>query len=228
MFTGRYVIQFLWGPALLLWDFAQVESFSSILKMKSGGSRGISTPVAYQNPATSASTDLRRTSFITLHSTFAADGSEYSSMEGSEGDDDDLQDSGTYSKDMGGEEDDTPTIELQPIPMSKNAGNRFVSILWDRDYHSELGPVEMHEERIKLTEDHVFYCRKTSLYNETFNNDSPVDVLWSLPMYVFTPTARPASVRTSISSLTFFSYAQLVLRSTTPDRPRHLYRIESA
>mmetsp|Transcript_8388 Transcript_8388/g.12174 ORF Transcript_8388/g.12174 Transcript_8388/m.12174 type:complete len:353 (+) Transcript_8388:217-1275(+) len=70
--------------------------------------------------------------------------------------------------------------ELNPVPMSKNAGNRFIVFFWDRLLDSEKRePVELHESRIMHTEDHVLYCRQFNLYNETFNSDSMVDVLWS-------------------------------------------------
>jgi uncharacterized protein YciI len=70
--------------------------------------------------------------------------------------------------------------ELSPVPMSKNSGNRFVVFLWDRILDSKgRDPIMLHEERIQYTEDHVMYCRKANLYNETFNSESMVDVLWS-------------------------------------------------
>jgi hypothetical protein len=123
-----------------------------------------------------------------LCSSFAADGSEYSSnRDNNDFDDDDersvnfgARKAGTYD-----EEDDTPTIELQPVPLSKNAGNRFVAVVWDKQLYKstkELDVLQMHLNRVKLTEDHVMFCRKANLYNETFNVDSNVDVLWSLQM----------------------------------------------
>ncbi|KAL7579394.1 hypothetical protein ACA910_014063 [Epithemia clementina (nom. ined.)] len=67
--------------------------------------------------------------------------------------------------------------------MSKNAGNRFVSIVWDRLLDQEgRDALELFYDRIDLTEDHVMFCRKANLYNETFNTESMVDVLWSLPI----------------------------------------------
>jgi uncharacterized protein YciI len=70
--------------------------------------------------------------------------------------------------------------ELSPVPMSKNAGNRFVVFLWDRILDSKSrDPIMLHEERIQYTEGHVMSCRKANLYNETFNAESMVDVLWS-------------------------------------------------
>jgi hypothetical protein len=111
------------------------------------------------------------------------EGSEYSS---SKSDFDDDDDKGS-AFDRGGfrdeDEDETPTIELKPVPLSKNAGNRFVAFVWDRELDTQgKDPLDLHYERIPLTEDHVMYCRKTNLYNETFNTESMADILWSLPM----------------------------------------------
>jgi hypothetical protein len=122
-----------------------------------------------------------------LYSSFAADGSEYSSnRDNNDFDDDDersmnfgARKAGTYD-----EEDDTPTIELQPVPLSKNAGNRFVAVVWDKQLYksTDIDVLQRHLNRVKLTEDHVMFCRKANLYNDTFNVDSNVDVLWSLQM----------------------------------------------
>lgn len=130
-----------------------------------------------------------------FQSSFAADGSEYSSLDsgggGDDGDDDSMDK--RFSGGRGGgmyddDQDDTPTIELQPLPLSKNAGNRFVAIIWDRllstDGSGEKDALDLHYDRIELTEEHVMYCRKSNLYNETFNTGSMVDILWSLQMYV--------------------------------------------
>ena len=89
----------------------------------------------------------------------------------------------TYRDDDHEDDDETPTIELGPVPMSKNSGNRFVAIVWDRELDTKgRDALELHNDRIELTEDHVMFCRKANLYNETFNSDSMVDVIWSLPM----------------------------------------------
>jgi hypothetical protein len=82
------------------------------------------------------------------------------------------------------EQDDTATIELQPVPLSKNAGNRFVAVVWDKQLSQTKNsdPLEWHYNRVQLTEDHVMFCRRANLYNATFNVDSNVDVLWSLQM----------------------------------------------
>ena len=123
---------------------------------------------------------------VVLQSSFAADGSEYSSSDSSSDMDDDMDDkSSNYDRNYRDDQDETPTVELSPVPMSKNAGNRFVAIFWDSQLNEnpEKDALDLHHDRIALTEDHVMFCRKTSLYNETFNQDSMVDVLWSLPMY---------------------------------------------
>lgn len=97
-------------------------------------------------------------------------------------DDDDGGMSGS-SKYRGGDDDDeggSPTVELQPVPMSKNSGNRFVALVWDRLLNEEgKDALDMHYDRIALTEEHVMFCRKTSLHNDTFNTESMVDVLFS-------------------------------------------------
>ena len=126
-----------------------------------------------------------------LYSSFAADGSEYSSKSSDYDDDDEdsLLASSMSGKNSDGDEeeddeDDTPTIEMEPVPMSKNGGNRFLALLWDAELAEDktLDGRELHEKHIEHTEDHVMYCRKANLYNETFNYDSMVDVLWSAPM----------------------------------------------
>lgn len=126
-----------------------------------------------------------------MASTFAADGSEYSSLEeGSSDDDEDdddprraLSNGDDDGFDENDEDGDAPTIELSPVPMSKNSGNRFVSIVWDRVLDRQgRDTLELFYDRIELTEDHVMFCRKANLYNDTFNTQSMVDVLWSLPL----------------------------------------------
>lgn len=125
-------------------------------------------------------------------SSFTADGSEYSSKQSSDmdGGDDDDKSGGNYAP-RNNDDDSTPTIELEPVPLSKNSGNRFVTFVWDRELNGiyngddNKDALDLHYDRIQLTEDHVMFCRKTNLYNETMNSDSMVDILWSLPMYVY-------------------------------------------
>jgi hypothetical protein len=114
-----------------------------------------------------------------LHmSSFVADGSEYSSKEPEE--DEDEMDTPGFGYRPGA---DTPTVELQPVPMSKNAGSRFVAFVWDKQLDTKGRDVlDLHYDRVALTEDHVMFCRKANLYNDTFNTESMVDILWSYPM----------------------------------------------
>ena len=114
-------------------------------------------------------------------SSYSMDGSEYSSKD-SDFVNDDVKIGDDFSKFKDGtdEEDDTPTVELQPVAMSKNSGNRFVAFVHDRLLDTDnRDALDLHYDRIKLTEDHVMFCRKACLYNEEFNADSMVDVLWS-------------------------------------------------
>lgn len=131
--------------------------------------------------------------FPLFMSTFSSDGSEYSSKE-SDYDFDDVDMSRFQNMGPSGiMEDDVETIELEPVPMSKNAGNRFVALYWDHemeqqriqatgDPHEERDPWQLHYDRDELNEDHVMFCRKRNLYNETFNTESMVDVMRSFPM----------------------------------------------
>lgn len=130
----------------------------------------------------------RRTAFLKSstslqQSSFAADGSEYSSKDSSDFEDDD-DSMGRFGRYRDDNDDETPTIELQPVPLSKNAGNRFVALVWDRELSKDKSKdaLDLHYDRIELTEDHVMFCRKANLYNETFNQESMVDVRWSQPM----------------------------------------------
>jgi len=109
------------------------------------------------------------------------DGSEYSSSESDFiNDDDDTNDFSKFRDGGGNEEDETPTQELQPVAMSKNSGNRFVAFVNDRQLDTQnRDALDLHYDRIALTEDHVMFCRKACLYNEEFNQESNVDVLWS-------------------------------------------------
>lgn len=116
-------------------------------------------------------------------SSYSSDGSEYSST------DDDYYDDDDDEMRWGGpgfrEKDEVETIECQPVPMSKNAGNRIVALYWDHELkgpNDNRDPWDLHYAREDLNEDHVMFCRKCNLYNETFNTDSMVDIMKSLPM----------------------------------------------
>jgi len=122
-----------------------------------------------------------RTQSLMQMSTFAADGSEYSSKD-SDYEDEEVAKQVEYDRDFG-EGDETDVVEEKPIPMSKNAGNRFVAIVWDQEVDTQgRDTLQLHEDRDELIEDHVFFCRKRNLYNETFNSNSMVDILRSLPI----------------------------------------------
>ena len=115
-------------------------------------------------------------------SSYSVDSSDYSSKDSDfENEEDDIDDdlgSGRMNDD-----EEANVVELKPVPMSKNAGNRFLAILWDRMLDKESRSLEeLHEDRIKQTEPHVMACRKANLYNDTFNTDSMVDVVWSRQM----------------------------------------------
>ncbi len=121
-------------------------------------------------------------------SSFAADGSEYSSKD-ADYEDDALTTAKQFTDhDFDEDSDDAAVQELSPVPMSKNSGNRFVAFVWDQDLENqkkgkdERDPLDLHNDRNDLIEDHVMFCRKRNLYNETFNTDSMVDILRSLPM----------------------------------------------
>jgi hypothetical protein len=72
------------------------------------------------------------------------------------------------------EEDKTPTEELQPMVLSKNAGNTFLAVIWDCLLHQDpLDVLEMHKEKTMSSLLHK------KIYNETFNYNSRVDILFS-------------------------------------------------
>ena len=66
------------------------------------------------------------------------------------------------------DDEESPSEEITPVPMSKNAGNRFVAFVFDRTLTEEKGGgvgggeevdvMELHRERIALTEEHVMFC----------------------------------------------------------------------
>lgn len=140
-----------------------------------------------------------RSQLLSLFSSFTADGSEYAAGESDFDEDDDDADAlagggyrrADFDEQDADNDDESPTTELQPVPMSKNAGNRFVALVWDRvlqqkdsNAAADKDALDWHHDRIRLTEEHVMFCRKQNLYNETVNTESMVDILWSLPMCV--------------------------------------------
>lgn len=130
----------------------------------------------------------QQTNFELFMSSFSVDGSDYTS---SASDYDDVDDDGMDDPNEGYRgfhadddyEDDPDVREIKPVPMSKNGGNRFVAFIWDNelDIHGR-DQFDLHMDRDRLVEDHVMFCRKQNLYNETFNTESMVDIYKSLPM----------------------------------------------
>lgn len=117
-------------------------------------------------------------------SSVASDGSEYSSKDSDyDPEDDPMGSGGSFGLLDDDEEDDAPVQELKPVPMSKNTGNRFAAIYFDQDLDTKgRDALDLHYDRDNVNTDHVMFCRKRNLYNETFNTDSMVDILRSYPM----------------------------------------------
>jgi len=120
----------------------------------------------------------RNTAFHRL--SYSQDQADYSPKETDFEKDDETYDASSVNGEEDKEGKKYESTELGPVPMSKNAGNRFIVILWDRLLDSEnRHMIDLHDDRIQHTEDHVIFCRKSNLYNETFNSNSMVDVLFS-------------------------------------------------
>ena len=145
-----------------------------------------------QTTASSSSSFSPSTSTVLAMSSFASDASEYRSSDSDyDDDDDDYGDDSSSGRSRYDDESsmaDVPVQELQPVSMSKNGGNRFVALYFDHEVVSDdddRDALALHYDRNGQTnEDHVMFCRKRNLYNETVNTDSMVDILRSLPMYV--------------------------------------------
>lgn len=123
----------------------------------------------------------RHPSTFNLEMSFYADSSDYKSSDSDYSSDD--QKSTDFNLPIGSNEgDERPSVDESPVPMSKNSGNRFLAFIFDKlfyDGHDEADVIDLHENRIGLTEEHVLFCRRANLYNETFNFGSMSDVLWS-------------------------------------------------
>eukprot|EP01083_Nonionella_stella_P291173 990825_1 len=116
-----------------------------------------------------------------LKMSFYADSSDYKSSDSDFTSEEEKKSEFGVPLPNGGEEDDVPTDEETPVPMSKNSGNRFLALVYDTSLtdNEDAGPLELHDDRINLSEEHVMFCRKANLYNETFNSESMTDVIWS-------------------------------------------------
>ena len=127
-----------------------------------------------------------RSSVSQLNS-FYSDSSDYKSSDSDFSSDDDASSDVGVPVGREEEEEESPSIEETPVPMSKNAGSRFIALVFDAAVMASKGEedfdvLDLHEERVNLTEDHVMFCRKANLYNETFNSESMADILWSNQM----------------------------------------------
>jgi len=116
-----------------------------------------------------------------LRMSFVADSSDYSSSDSDYTSDEDSKSEYGFGNQGDGEDEESPSIEEIPVPMSKNAGSRFVAMVFDRALASsdQDDVIALHQNRIELTEAHMMFCRKQNLYNETFNTESMADILWS-------------------------------------------------
>ena len=130
-----------------------------------------------------ATTTTTATTTTSLLSSFAADGSEYKSKDVDYDEEEVATIGGWENKDMYDEDQEAEVQELTPVPMSRNSGSRFVAVMWDQDLDTkERDSLTLHHDRNMIVEDHVMFCRKRNLYNDTFNTESMVDILKSLPM----------------------------------------------
>mmetsp|Transcript_15769 Transcript_15769/g.19227 ORF Transcript_15769/g.19227 Transcript_15769/m.19227 type:complete len:370 (+) Transcript_15769:201-1310(+) len=137
------------------------------------------TPTSSRSFIQSKTLSSNRIRWTKLDMSFYSDSSDYKSSDSDFTSDDDAA-SDLSVPVGGGDEEDSPTIEETPVPMSKNSGNRFIAFVFDRSLSNDNDDVlELHNDRIELTEQHVLFCRKANLYNETFNSESMADILWS-------------------------------------------------
>jgi len=126
-----------------------------------------------------------------LRMSYVADSSDYSS-EDSEIEDESANNDGEDYMGPGYREfQDVQAVEEKPIPMSKNAQKRFLVYYYDHDVdaHADVDGDgsgrdvwERHDLRQNLMEQHVLWARTANLYNDTFNNNSMADVVWSYPL----------------------------------------------
>lgn len=132
-----------------------------------------------------STTTSKSNNFSTELKSFYSDSSDYKSSDSDFDSDEESASELGVPVNAESDEEDVPTIEETPVPMSKNSGSRFVAFVFDKMIYSgdkEMDIMDFHEDRIKVTEDHVMFCRKANLYNETFNTESMADVLWSHQM----------------------------------------------
>lgn len=122
-----------------------------------------------------------RTAAATLHMSYY-DMSDYSSGPADYDDDSEVGESAYAgmrdAAEKAAAESEASEVKLeQPPPLSKNAGNAFIALVFDKalDAHGRAWD-DLVEDRIVDTGKHVRWCREANLYNETVNTDSLVDV----------------------------------------------------
>lgn len=154
----------------------------------------ISSPSdAFHMPSLRNNVHHTTTTTTTSLLSFMADSSDYKADKSDYGEDD-KDPAGDAAAPIRGEVDmaDVPVTEEVAVPTSRNnVGNRFLALVFDRslcskydlenwEENGEENPLmEMHKDRVALTEDHVMWARKQNLYNETFNTDSMADIRFS-------------------------------------------------
>jgi len=147
-----------------------------------------STTSAFSISSSSSSHNNRRLvlgSSTTKLQSFYSDSSDYKSSDSDFTSEEEIRDEfGVPIGADGSTEEESPSVEETPVPMSKNAGSRFLAFVYDRALteDDDVDVTDLHENRISLSEEHVMFCRKANLYNETFNSESVADVLWSNQM----------------------------------------------
>lgn len=117
-----------------------------------------------------------------LRMSYVSDSSDYG------GDDEYEDDSSSRDESISGpryrEFQDVPAVEAKPVPLSKNSGSRFLALYYDAEVDAIQTRTrwERHMLRCQLMQHHVLWARCANLYNETFNNQSMADIVWSYPL----------------------------------------------
>jgi hypothetical protein len=140
-------------------------------------------PSFHSNTVFCSSAGGSSSSSSSLQMSYVSDSSDYGG-----GDDTDYEDEGGTKEQASGpryrEFQDEPAVEAKPVPVSKNSGYRFVALYYDAEV--DVNPArtrwERHCLRMNLMQHHVLWARCTNMYNETFNNNSMADVVWSYPL----------------------------------------------
>ena len=122
-----------------------------------------------------------RTPAATLHMSYY-DMSDYSSGPADYDDDSEVGESAyagmREAAEKAAAESEASEVKLeQPPPLSKNAGNAFIALVFDKALDAQgRAWDDLVEDRVVDTGKHVRWCREANLYNETVNTDSLVDV----------------------------------------------------